>query len=409
MSPRVLAKAVYAGTNNASFADAQENLAHVGDLNISDDRVRRACHRTGSDRIEHHQRLQDTFQAKTLPEQTTGKPAGAEPPEIACVMCDGGRYQHLDRSSPPKSTASARKGEHWKESRIGLLAKMSGESYDCDPQPELPPELRYDAMAPTLSEIGKTGAKRDSSEEEADDEDSELRTPSDGLAGPTLEGRSVVASRQCWEDFGPLLESQAWYQGFAAAKRQVFVSDGSSTIEKLQRKHFRRYTSVLDLLHALSYGLSAARAVSESEALAREQYDAWAEKIWQGRVDLVIAELGSHTTRLGEPPPDARSDDPREMIRMSRVYFENHRSRMDYPRYRRQGFPLTSSLMESTVKQVSRRVKGSEKYWSSAGGEAMLRLRGEYLSDDDPMQAHWETRSLRQNGTRSHKAQTLYN
>ncbi len=26
--------------------------------------------------------------------------------------------------------------------------------------------------------------------------------------------------------------------------------------------------------------------------------------------------------------------------------------------------------MESTVKQVSRRVKGSEKYWSTSGGEA---------------------------------------
>jgi hypothetical protein len=30
-------------------------------------------------------------------------------------------------------------------------------------------------------------------------------------------------------------------------------------------------------------------------------------------------------------------------------------------------------------------VKGTEKYWSSAGGEAILRLKGEYLSDDEPM------------------------
>ena len=49
--------------------------------------------------------------------------------------------------------------------------------------------------------------------------------------------------------------------------------------------------------------------------------------------------------------------------------------------------------MESTVKQVSRRVKGTEKFWSSSGGEAILRLRGEYLSDDEPMHDSWDQRS----------------
>ncbi|MCH7729059.1 MAG: hypothetical protein IH991_21640, partial [Planctomycetes bacterium] len=61
---------------------------------------------------------------------------------------------------------------------------------------------------------------------------------------------------------------------------------------------------------------------------------------------------------------------PREVVRVSRVYYENHAKRMNHPEYRRQGFPLTSSLVESAVKQVGRRVKGSEKYWSCTGGEA---------------------------------------
>ena len=65
---------------------------------------------------------------------------------------------------------------------------------------------------------------------------------------------------------------------------------------------------------------------------------------------------------------------------------------------------LTSSLMESTVKQVSRRVKGSEKYWSSAGGEGMLRLRGEYLSNDEPMTKYWSSRSRDACGTRAYRA-----
>ena len=76
---------------------------------------------------------------------------------------------------------------------------------------------------------------------------------------------------------------------------------------------------------------------------------------------------------------------------------------MDYPSYRRAGFPLTSSLMESMVKQVSRRVKGTEKYWSSSGGESMLRLCGEYLSDDEPMRAYWNQRSRHAPGVRAYR------
>ena len=164
---------------------------------------------------------------------------------------------------------------------------------------------------------------------------------------------------------------------------------------------------MLDILHALSYSLAAARAVSDNEADARDKYDQWAARIWEGRVDDVIDELTAYGTKLGEPPSDARNDDPREIIRVSRGYYENHADRMNYPHYRREGFPLTSSLMESTVKQVSRRVEGTEKYWSSAGGEAILRLRGEYLSEDSPMRSYWTNRSLHATGTRAYHRTTV--
>lgn len=410
VSPRVLAKMVYSGTMAASFAAASRDLKHLCGLSISDERVRRACGRVGSDRIDQHQRLQEVFQNKPLPERTRGKPTDVRACPIACVMADGGRYQHLDRRANSSRAVSARKGEHWKESRIGLLARMSGPQHETDPQPRLPPELRYTAMADKLSEIGKTGGKLDPLEENHELE-MVASSASEGLVGPALESRHVIASRQTWEAFGPLLASQAWYRGFAAAARKVFVSDGSPTIEKMQRTHFPHYTSVLDILHALSYSLAAARAVSKNEDAAREKYDFWAAKIWEGRVEDVINELIAYGTKLGEPPPDARNDDPREIIRVSRVYYENHASRMDYPRYRREGLPLTSSLMESTVKQVSRRVKGTEKYWSSAGGEAMLRLTGEYLSDDEPMRQYWEHRSRHASGTRLYRCTTelMYN
>ncbi|TWU44257.1 hypothetical protein Q31b_17930 [Novipirellula aureliae] len=77
---------------------------------------------------------------------------------------------------------------------------------------------------------------------------------------------------------------------------------------------------------------------------------------------------------------------------------------MDYPEYRRRGYPLTSSIMESTVKQVNRRVKGSEKFWSTAGGEAVLGLRAAYISDSKPMDNYRQHPQQNANGQRAHLA-----
>lgn len=67
-------------TSAASFKAAKEDLAHLANLSISDERVRRACHHVGSDRIEEHRQLQEAFQCKPLPEQIEGK-ADIESPE----------------------------------------------------------------------------------------------------------------------------------------------------------------------------------------------------------------------------------------------------------------------------------------------------------------------------------------
>jgi len=76
--------------------------------------------------------------------------------------------------------------------------------------------------------------------------------------------------------------------------------------------------------------------------------------------------------------------DPRKIAPAALTYFTNNRSRMDYPRYRREGLPATSSRAESLVKPINRRVKGAEKLWNDdPSGEAILPLRAAVLSDID--------------------------
>jgi len=73
-------------------------------------------------------------------------------------------------------------------------------------------------------------------------------------------------------------------------------------------------------------------------------------------------------------------------------YLEHNRERMDYPRYRREGLPWTTSHVESTVKIVNRRVKGTEKSWGEAGAEAILQLRAAFLSEDGRLERHLKER-----------------
>jgi hypothetical protein len=333
-------------------------------------------------------------------------------------MCDGGRYQVLDRQtsevvpSDGDASGSERRGKHWHESRVALLASMKGEHHEVDPQPEMPNCLKFYAIGKTLSEMANAGSKpgaKETLEQRTEREESEQARQElqESLVGPELVSRNIVASGQNWETFGPMVATRAWYLGFAAAKHRVFVSDGSSTIEKLQETHFSNFTSVLDLLHGFGYGMHVARAITSEESDTANHYDQWAALIWQGKVAEVIKEFDALQKVHGDPPTDCKAEDVREVIRKARVYYTNHQQRMNYPEYRRLGYPLTSSLMESTVKQINHRVKGSEKYWGTSGGENILRLRGDYISDDEPMEAFWKSLAREVTGFRAYRVNHL--
>ena len=57
--------------------------------------------------------------------------------------------------------------------------------------------------------------------------------------------------------------------------------------------------------------------------------------------------------------------------------------------------------MESTVKLINRRIKGSEKYWSEPGAEDLLPLTADHLSTSQPLTPFWHTRPHQHTGMRS--------
>lgn len=362
---------------------------------ISARRIRRAIEQIGAERVAERKAAVERFKKMEIPKQRAGS-AAVEPPEIGVISMDGGRYQRRDHFGQPDRPPGQ---NHWREDKVGCLLSMSGSVHQSDPTPEFPEWL---ATSSAVAELAKIAEKSGACEPSAGFPERSSNTTGDvTYAPPRLVAREVFASGDDAESFGWQLAAGAWQRGFPAAERLVFVADGAHVNWTIQQKHFSRAIPILDLMHALSYAYSAADSVGDKTAYSR-----WAGWIWQGEVDRVIDALRDHQRQIGKPPPEASANDPRERVDRALTYYQNHRSRMNYPEYRRLGLPLTSSHIESTIKQINRRVKGSEKFWSRPTSEAVLQLRADYLSDSAPLDAFWLRHRARQTGTNTYNQVT---
>ena len=73
---------------------------------------------------------------------------------------------------------------------------------------------------------------------------------------------------------------------------------------------------------------------------------------------------------------------PGEEARAAVGYFHNHRDRMRYAEFRRQGLCVSSGVVESGCKQVvGHRLKRGGMHWAAAGGNAIIALKCCLLSN----------------------------
>lgn len=372
---------------------AEDSLWQLAGIRLSVKQIRRMVGEIGSARLAERDRAVAELKQQSLPKRRAGSQS-SPPPQVAVISMDGGRYQRRDhfREEPTQKAGST----HWRETKVGCLLSMTSEVHAEDPVAEFPEWLVTCEVVRELAKLAeKTAAEAPPA---ATDESDEPAPPEAGYQPPKLLSREVVASSSEVEEFGWQLEARAWQLGFSAAARQAFVCDGLKANWSIWRKHFHRATPILDLMHALSYAWSAAQVVAESGT-----YRQWLEWIWKGEVTRVIAALRAQQQRLGAPPKNAPADDPRERIDRALTYYTNNQERMNYPQYRCQGLPLTSSHIESTIKQINRRVKGTEKFWCRESGDAVLQLRADYLSDRQPMTAFWHRWQASQTGSNCYR------
>ena len=409
-SPGMLRKVVYSGSKSTSFGQAEQDLSALAECGISRARIRRASERIGKERVFQREAEVKFWQELSLPQQRQSPPCTA-PPLMACVEMDGGRMQIFDRDGPLEDAASSDKAGSgfWRENKVGCLLSMTSQVHPQDPCPQIPETFvdpaRIAKLAREIKNAHSPARKRQEVEEEDSVVEELAQKPPREWKAPEVESKTVISTRQSVEVFGPLLATAAWLRGFAAAARKAFVADGSDTNWSVWRKFFSHYTPILDFVHAICYVYQAALA-GRSLVDAWPIYCQWAQWVWSGEVARVINALRNRQEEIGLPSKDDSATTPQNVVATALGYLENQQERMKYAEYRQQGLPTTSAHVESTIKQINRRVKGTEKFWSSAGGEALLQLSADYLSDTAPLSAFWQQRYRSRNGQRCYAIST---
>lgn len=402
--------------SHPSFEQASESLLKLAELQVPTKQVERRTQRIGQERCSEREQQVAAYQSLPLV-QRKGVPTDVTAPAVAVVQVDGGRMQILERAQQTRPTEpeeealdpetawqqEGRRGKHWREDKIGLLLRMTSEKSEHDPCPEIPSHfIDPTRIAKLARELKKHPPIQDDGLQEASDPDEDRTLLADDrqqFQPPEVEQKKWVASRCCWPDFGPKLATAAWQEGFFGSPRKAFVADGSDNNWAIWRKHFSSFEPVLDFIHALSYVFAAAMA-GRSFSQGWPCYVQWITWVWEGSVELVIADLQQRQAELGTPEKEEAETSPRKIIATALTYLQNQKERMRYDQYRREGLPMTSSYVESAVKQINQRVKGTEKFWTENGAEAILQLRADYLSEGAPLDAFWKRRQDNETGQR---------
>jgi len=408
--PSLQRKIVYAGTAHGSFVQGEQSLKELAEVAVSAKQVERLTRQVGSERVAERNAAVAAFQELPLADKHQ-TPAGVTSPPVAVVMVDGGRVQILERGGAvavddEDPVVSGRdKGKHWREDKAALLLTVTSEVSAADPCPVIPETFvdptRILQLAREIHAVsaGQDGVVEPPAQASSTDQAS---SPEAAYQPPTIVRRQVVASRLRWPSFAPLVAQAARAAGLLGADRRAFVGDGSDNNWAIWRRFFGSWTPVIDFIHVLSYVFAAATA-GRKFAEGWPIYVRWITSLWQGQVAPIIAELAQRQAELGAPEATDGETSPRRLVAEALTYLQNHKDKMRYDDYRRQGLPMTSSHMESLMKQINQRVKGTEKFWCEQGAEAILQLRGDILSDARPLDGFWERRQASETGQRRYR------
>lgn len=172
------------------------------------------------------------------------------------------------------------------------------------------------------------------------------------------------------DEFSDLFWASACQRQADLFEELVFVCDGAVWIWKLVERHFPHAVQIVDWYHASEYLPPVAAAAF---GLGTDQYQAWLENarvlLWEGQIDKLIYAC----QQVASQAPTA--------VHKAVTYFANNQKRMDYARFRQQGYFIGSGTVESAGKQIAGlRLKRAGARWTEPGALATAKARAAWLS-----------------------------
>ena len=171
------------------------------------------------------------------------------------------------------------------------------------------------------------------------------------------------------EAFDPLFWATASQVKADLAAEVVFVCDGARWIWNLVERYFPKAIQIVDWFHAEE----RLEQVAE-EAFSKDKAQVWLDEtlteLWRGNTAFVIKACEKLAGRLA-------------LASKALTYFRNNAHRMQYDKFREQGFMIGSGTIESACKQiVSQRLKRSGAQWNTQGAVLTAKARAAWLSGD---------------------------
>jgi hypothetical protein len=374
-------------SSKAAFGEASEDLSELAEVEISATHLQRLSQRIGEEWIEVRDADVEKFRERKLERTYKEPPRGA-----AAVMLDGGRVQ-----TRAEDSGRGVKEASWRESKVACCLTLSSKAQDVDPQPEPPAKF----LEPTEAARLASGVKRRSRPATERDEEprkksrkkQRVKRPKRNRTSKAkrMQVRTVVATMENSDVFGWHVAAEVHRRGLDRAARKGCICDGQAYNWSIYEMHLlpAGFVAILDFLHLLAYLYDAAHAYRGADAAQGwKTYEQWLRLAWSGKAGALLAALRAAVEELAKKGAAATAR--KQTVNETLTYVTNNRERMKYPEYRCLGLPVSSAPVESTIKQINRRIKGTEKFWLEGGAEAMLQLRAAQLSQDDRWNKNWQ-------------------